>query len=281
MDPVVTATDAGSQPGTGTVTADPAAPPAASGSAAAPPAAPDSPNIRQLREQYEQTKQQFEPWQKLGIKPEEAARAHQTYSKMHTEASTLADKLGVDPEAFKANWENDPAFTVNELRRLARQQQSAPPKPPTEKDIEKLVQKQLQPLLAKEQARLVEAANDRFSGELDRQFKAGFPDGIDDDNRAIIREFVENAMAGDAEAIARLRDEGKVADVQRLFQQAKTRWEKAFNAYSGSNRGRSGEKPGNRPPAEDPNDWRNGEMVVGGKKMKVSDLSIFKNSALH
>lgn len=270
-----TATAPGSQPATPEVTADPEVSPASSGSAAAPPAATESPNIRMMREEIERRKLQVEPWEKLGIKPEEAARAHQTYQAITTEAVKLGKELGYEDAYVQQFLQKDPVGTLAQLRQFAKEAKSQPLTPEQiERRLSQKVDERLKSFDQKETERSNKEAEDRYNGERDRQIKAQFKDEeITGDIREFVESTVDDLMGRDPEAIARLR-EGKTADVAKYVQQAKTRFTKLFTSAQQRERGRGAPpQPGVRPQAKDNPRDRTLGMVPG---MKIGDLQALR-----
>lgn len=232
-------------PPAATPPADPPAPPA-DGSAAPPPGAPpvESPNVKQLREQYEALKTKHEPWEKLNADPKDVATHHQLISKMRTEAVELGEQLGYDKAEIQQFFADDPVAVLNHLRQKAALAEQTPLKPgDLKKQLDKMVEDRMKPITDRENQRLNKEAEFRFDTEFDRLYKENFKDGLPDECREAIYEMASNLIGDDAKAIERLKMQGQVADVKRYFQDAQTRFLKVVNAYLAHERKRTGGEP--------------------------------------
>src|SRR5436190_9693789 len=232
--------------------APPAAPPAADpgasptpGSAAAPPAAvPESPNIKQLREQYEATKAQLEPWTRLNLKPDDVAAHYPVLQKMRTEATELGEALGYDAAEVQEFFLKDPVQVLAYLRQQRQTRQAQPlTQGDLKKQLDKMVEERLKPITQREDLRLNKEAEFRFDGEFDKLFKTEFKDGLPDEVRDALYEMVGQLVGEDDAAIRRLKFEGQVSDVAKYFEQAKTRVLKTLAAWSAHERKRAGGEP--------------------------------------
>src|SRR5262245_61449037 len=107
--------------------ADPGVSPTPGRDGASPAPSPESPNLRQLREQYESVKGQLEPWTRLNATPDEVAQQIATYSKMHGDAQELGRLLGYAADEIQQAFAQNPAQTLAFLYQQAQQRQSQPP----------------------------------------------------------------------------------------------------------------------------------------------------------
>lgn len=252
--------------------ADSAASPAAASVAASAAASPESPNIKQLREQYETTKTKLEPWEKnfQGVKPEDVAVAHTAFSQMNKEALELGSTLGYDANEVRQFMRTDPVAVLNHLRQKAADSQKGPVSPADiRKMVEQAANERLKPFEQERERHTIATAMQKFDGEFDRLVAETYKDGLPDEAREALKEMC-NAMTGeDAEACKALRA-GKVVGVQKHFAAANARIQKIFTAMLAQERKRTG--TGNSPETE--------KTVAGKKAMdkvlstgqKVSDL---------
>lgn len=254
----------------------PAAPPAApaapapsvpasqpEGSVAAPPAAsPESVGLKQLREQYETTKRDLEPWQKIGGKPEEVQTAYQTFSAMSKEALELGEQLGYDPAEVREFMAKDPVAVLAHLRQKA----SSTPSQASPADIRKLAaqeaQNALKPYLEQQNEQLATAAEVRGQNEFNRLLGEHFKDGIAEDVKSELYARVETALLADEKALQRMM-RGQISDVTKYFIQEKDKLMKVYAAMSQSERKRTGTEPPNKPGTEKPKTWRDRTLSTG------------------
>lgn len=227
--------------GAGTPAASPAAP-GTSGSAAsqagdgvaASSAAPVQQPVELLRREYEATKSKLEPWEKLGAKPEEVQRSHQTYTKLFTESTTLGQQLGYDAAEIQQAFESDPAATLAFLRREA-QKASGAEQPLTPQQIQKLIDQRtsekLKPFQQEREQRLDAEAETRFNGEFDRQLKTSFPKGLPDSNKEALSGLAWSILTDNKDGFAALRGKGDITSVAAAFEQAKKTFLKVLTDY--------------------------------------------------
>lgn len=229
-----------------TPSAVPGASPAPGSSVAPPATSPGNDgNVRQLREQYETTKQKLEPWERLGFKPEDAQRSHQTYTKIVTEVTNLGTQLGYTSEEIQQAMETDPAGTLAALRQMAKQPESD--KPLTRAEIERLADQRakdaLKPFQQEREQRLDKEAETRFDGEFDRQFKTSFPNGLPDSSREALSGLAWQLVSDNKEGYGALRAKGDVASIAAAFNQAKTTLLKILSDYGEHEKKRTGGTP--------------------------------------
>lgn len=244
----------------------PAASPAAASDAASAAASPESPNIKQLREQYESTKGKLEPWEKAfkDTKVDDVVAAHQTFSSMNREALELGEKLGYDKAEVAEFMRKDPVAVLQHLRQKAS---ASEPQTLTPADARKLVEKAvaegLKPYEQKELNQRVEQATTKFNGEFDRLFKENYKDGLPDEAREALYEMV-NQMCGDDPEACKALMSGQVSHVQKHFAAGNARIQKIFTAMLGHERKRLGQepdvKPGDKPK---PADWGSRKLSTG------------------
>lgn len=225
----------------------------------APPAAqaqPGADNIRQLREAYEGIKSKYEPWDKLGIKPEQVGQFQGVYQKLHTEVATLGRNLGYPDDEIAEAMAEDPVRTLDFLRNQAQQGQQADQGQP---DLNELVQQHVEqvvgPIQQRENVRITNEANALFERTVHQcavdSFKA---EGVDvsqipQDEMFMLTSAVSEILKYDEGALKALKYEGKTAAVQQAFQEARTYLDKYYLARSGRDRARvAPARPGQPPP---------------------------------
>jgi hypothetical protein len=226
-------------------TGAPAVPaPPADGRVAAPPAAsPESPGIRQLREQYEGLKTKYEPWERLGVPPEDVARQLPIVQRMHHEALQLGTRLGYDAAEVNDVFGRDPAQVLAFLRQQAQQRESQPlTRADMQQSLERQVQEGLQPIIQREDMRMNREAEFRFDSEFDRLYKDNFKDPLPDKAKQALYEMVGQLVGEDEAAIRHLKFEGQVSDIGKHFNAAKQRLLDIFAEWSTSERKRLGQE---------------------------------------
>src|SRR5262245_22137110 len=94
---------------------------------------------QQLRDEYRTTKQGLDRWNQLG-KYDDISKSHSTFTQLQTEATQLAQWLGVGSEEVTNSFANDPAGTVAVLRQMVRKAQETG-QPPSHQDVQALIQR--------------------------------------------------------------------------------------------------------------------------------------------
>lgn len=277
----------GTGAGAGTGAASGGAPASSGAGAGAAPAAAGQPagaggpaqGIEQLRTAYETLKKDFEPWQKLNVKPEQVTQYSTVYQKTFEEIAAIGRQLGYpDDEIIEAIQEN-PVATLDVLRNELRAAQAGggnqrDPNQALQEVINQRLEEGLSPIKQWHNEQLTAQANQRFeqvayqmAGEL---FKT---EGIDIAN--VPADEVDMLMSATSEilkynedALRALKYEGKTAAIKEAFNEAKTMLDKYFIARSGRSNGgvRAAAAPGRAP---------NGQFVPGmrdGKKVSLDDM---------
>lgn len=250
----------GAGAGAGVPAGSPPAP--APGGSAAPPAAggaPPSPGgpaaqpVDQLRREYETTKSKLEPWEKLGAKPEDVQRSHQTYTKMYTEATSLGTKLGYDAAELQTAFQTDPVGTLQVLRQMVQQASGTPEKPLTRAEMERIADLRakdaVKPFQQEREQRLDRDAESKFDGEFDRQLKTSFPDGLPDSAKEALQGLAWALLIENKEAYGALRAKGDVAPIAKAFTDAKTTLLRILSDYGDHEKKRVGGVPREKAPA--------------------------------
>ena len=216
-------TGAGSPPAPGSGV--PGSPPDGS-AAGSPPAVPITWDTapQQLRNEYQQTKTKLEPWEKLGFRPEDAQRSHQTYTRMFTEANQLGTQLGYPLEQIAEAFATDPVNAIAWLRNRAAET-SRSDEPMTQAQLQAIIDRQvsskLKPLEQEREQRLDSQAENLFDGEFDRQFKTSFPHGWPDSGKQALSNLAWQHIIDDKDAHAALRGKGDVTAITGAFDKAR------------------------------------------------------------
>lgn len=231
--------------------------------------------IEQLRTAYDSIKKEYEPWQKLNVKPDQVTQFQTVYQKSFEAAAEIGRQLGYpDNEIVEALMEN-PVETVNFLRNeLAQAQQGRQQQQDPNLDLNQLVEQRLQEALApineRENTRMTNEANSVFERSTYQMaaemYKA---EGIDvanvpQDEIAMLMSAASEIMKYDEDGLRGLKYEGKTASIQRAFNEAKTMLDKYYIARS--QRSGAAQRPvaSGRAP--------NGQFQPGGKKPTLDEM---------
>jgi hypothetical protein len=194
-----------------------------------------------LREQYEGLKREYEPWQKIGAKPEDVSSAYGAYGKLKTEAVQLGQQLGYNADEVAQLFGEDPVKVISYLRQQAQSRETQPlSREDINRQMKQLVSEQLKPVTERMNDQMDREAEFRFTGEMDRLFKDNFKDGLPDEAREAIQDMVGDLIGQDDQAIRRLKFDQQVSDVQKYFKTATDRLMKVYTAMSNAERNRTG-----------------------------------------
>ncbi len=233
--------DSQSAPGSGGIPASPVG-----GGVAAPPAAPAQQPVDQLRQAYEQTKAKYEPYEKLGAKPEELQRSHQIYQQISTEALRLGEAQGYPADEVREALAKDPIETLRILRQAAQDAEKTE-KPLTRAEAERIADQRAKKLLEPyEQAReqeLETRAERTFDGDFDRQLKTSFPNGLPESNEEALRGLAWKLLTDNKDGYGALRSKGDTAAVSAAFEQAKKTLLKIVSDFGEHEKKRIGGEP--------------------------------------
>lgn len=209
-------------------------------------------NIRQLREAYDGLKSKYEPWEKLGVKPDQVTQYQTGYQQVFGEVSNIASTLGYSEqdvaEAIQAKgllpvldflrnqaWENEQAQNGD-----PQAQQTVNMR----EQMEELVTQTIGPIQQRENQRMTSEANalvDRTVHQLAvESFKAEGLDAanIPQDEMFMLTTAVYEILKYDEAALKAIKYEGKTAAVQQAFQEARNYLDKYYLARSGRDRAR-------------------------------------------
>ena len=208
--------------------------------------------LRQLRESYETLKKDFEPWQKLNVKPEQVTQYSGVYQKVYGAASQLGKQLGYPDDEIAEALAEDPVRTLDFLRSQAQQGQQ---NQGGEQDLAELVQQHveqaLSPIQQRENVRATNEANALFERTVHQSAVESFKaEGIDvaqipEDEMFMLTSATSEILKYDEAALRALKYEGKTAAIQKAFQEARTLLDKYYLARSGRDRNRVNPQPNN------------------------------------
>jgi hypothetical protein len=203
---------------------------------------PQTDGLRQLRETYENLKKEFEPWQKLNLKPDQVTQYQGVYTKLHTEAASIGRELGYPDAEIAEALAEDPVRTLDFLRNQASQA-SENREQPGEQDLQDLVQQHIQqaigPIQQRENLRMTNEANSLFERTVHGMAVEAFKsEGITDpaqippDEMSFLASATSEILKYDSAALQALKYEGKTAAIQKAFQEAKTYLDKYYLSRS-------------------------------------------------
>jgi len=229
----------GAAPGTGSAAPTAGSPPAADAGTGQAPQGGD--NIRQLREAYEGVKRDFEPWQKLGVKPEQVGQFQGVYQKVYGEVASIGRELGYPDEEIAEAMAEDPVRTLdflrNEAQRVSQGQQG---QAGGEQDLNDLVAQHVEqvvgPIQERENLRMTNEANSLFERTVHAEVAGIFKgEGIDvanipPDEMFMISSAASEILKYDEAALRALKYEGKTAPVQKAVREAITFLDKYYLA---------------------------------------------------
>jgi AraC-like DNA-binding protein len=185
---------------------------------------------RQLREAYEGLKSKYEPWEKLGLDPDQASRYREFHESVYSEASETARTLGYsegDLESAFQQYGVSATLTFLQQESLNRQQQQQPPDGDISSIVDQRVAERITPIEQWQNQRMVEEANRLFEQTAYQcaadVFKAeGFNiTDISPDELFALTSGASEFLKYDENALAALKFNGKTAGVQKAFQEIK------------------------------------------------------------
>jgi hypothetical protein len=214
--------------------------------------------LRQLREAYEGVKAKFEPYEKLGVSPDQISQYSGVYQKAFGEAQAIGRELGYPDSEIAEALAEDPIRTIDFLRNqanMAQQDRTQSGEADLQELIQRNVEQALGPIQQRENVRITDAANQLFETTV-RQlvvdaFKAEGVDvgNIPADEMDLLMTATSEILKYDPVALQSLKYEGKTASIQKAFQDARNMFDKYYLARSGRERARiSPPRPG-QPPA--------------------------------
>lgn len=234
-------------------------PPASPGAPAAPAQAP-----AELRAAYDALKAKFEPYEKLGVQPDQIGQFQGVYQKTYTEVANLGRGLGYEDDEIAEALATDPVKCLDFLRAEAQRMQQGGQERGGDRDLEELVNQHVQqalgPIQQRENVRMTDAANNLFESTARSEIAAIYKsEGIDvanipQDEMFMLVSAASEILKYDEEAIHALKFEGKTAPIQKAVREAATFLDKYYLARSGRSRqqivparpGQPAAQPGNK-----------------------------------
>lgn len=226
--------------------------PAGTGGGAAAPAAINWDSAPQhFREGYNKLKSDFEklqsdykPWQGLNVKPEEVSAFQTNYQQVYSEMKGIGESLGIEErEIADAIKVHGLLPVLDQLRHEAQQAEAAAQGDEgaiSEQDLQARIdaaaEARLNPVIQRENARLVKEANTFVENTITQlatdSFKAA---GLDFTGApAALKDFiltgVTEALKYDDDGMRAIKFDGKAAPVQRAFQVFTAMWDAAYLA---------------------------------------------------
>ena len=203
--------------------------------------------LKQLRETYENLKKEIEPWQKLGIKPEQVTQFQTVYTKTFEAAASIGRELGYPDEEIQEALAEDPQKTLDFLRNEAQRMQQGGQRQDG-KDLQDLVaqhiEKAIGPIQQRENQRITNEANSLFERTVHSEIAAICKqEGIDianlpPDEMFMVASAASEILKYDADALKALKYEGKTAAVQKAVREAVAHLDKYYLARAGRDRAR-------------------------------------------
>jgi hypothetical protein len=271
--------DGGAAAGGGTPAAQPAAQPNAPGSGAG------GDGIAQLRTAYESVKKEFEPYQKLNLKPEQITQYSGVYQKTYEQVATIGRQLGYPDDQIAEALHEDPVATLDFLRNEFQQrQQSGQSRQDNGQELNELVQSRIDaaigPVQEWQNTQMTQAANAAFERTVYQMATDLYKsEGLDianvpPDEMELLMSATSEILKYDEGALRALKYEGKTAPIQKAFTEAKTMLDKYFIA-------RSQRPAGGQQRAAQLGRAPNGQFQPGGQQAKRPTLDeMIDNPAL-
>lgn len=212
----------------------------------------ESQGIAQLRTAYESIKKEYEPWQNLGVKPEQVSQFQSVYQRTFEEVGSIGRALGYpDDEIIEALQENPVAtldYLRDEMARAQQGQQQDRGDAQLQDLIEQRVQEGIAPIQEWQNQRLTQEANSLFERTAYQLAAESFKkEGLDianvpQDELFLLTSATSEILKYDEDALRALKYQGSTAAVQKAFTEAQTMLDKYYLAR----RGRDGGAPAQR-----------------------------------
>lgn len=260
--------------------APPTTPGSAGGGAAPPPTTPGPTSInwetapQQFREGYNKLKTDFdklqgeynpikEQFEKLGVGVDQLGNIHGTYQEVTETLAGYGEQLGIaEDEIQEAIERHGVAKVLNHLANKAQEaSQGRTQGDDGETNLEDRIQQALEqkfaPIEERENARLTDAANQRFEQIVHTQivdvYKAEGvdPGAIPQEESFMLMNATSEILKYDNAALLALKQGKGQAQVQKAFNEAKTYLDRYFLSRAGRERTRAGGQ-GNRPGQQAP-----------------------------
>ena len=236
--------------------------------------------IDQLRSAYEGVKKEFEPYQKLGLKPDQITGYQTVYQRTYDQVAAIGRQLGYPDEEIVEALREDPVATLdylrNELQAKSQGRERQNPEADLQARIQSGINEAMTPLNQWHNDQLTQNANATFDRETFRLASEVFKqEGVDIAN--VAEEELEALLFGaseylkyDDDGIRSLKYEGKTAAIAKAFNEAKVGLDKYFLARMKREGSGVGPRTNGAPAGRAPN----GQFVPGqaGKKPTLDEI---------
>jgi len=226
-----------------------------------------------FRREYETLKSKHEPWEKLGVAPDQIGRFQGTYNKVSEQAINVGTQLGYTKDEIIEALEADPVKTIDFLRNqaaAAEEDRAGSGGDDLQSQIDAAVEERFAPIQQRENERMTTEANALFErtvyNEIVNAYKA---DGVDvanipEDEKFMLTSATSEIMKYDDKALHALKFGGSTASIQKCFQEAKTYLDKYYMARSTRERGAVAGGPPKKPGAQQQNN--------GGRRPTLDEM---------
>lgn len=198
--------------------------------------------IDQLRSAYEGIKKEFEPYQKLGLKPEQITGYQTVYQRTYEQVASIGRQLGYPDDELVEALQTDPVKTLDYLRAEMQARQSGrqqnDPEAQLQERISQGIEEAMTPLNEWHNEQLTSTANAAFDREAYRLagelFKKEGLDikNIEEDELDAILFATSEYLKYDEETVRSLKYEGKTAGIAKAFNDAIVGLDKYYMARS-------------------------------------------------
>lgn len=213
-------------------------------------------NWKQLREGYQKHKDRAAILDSLGIDSAELPSVIATFTKIRTEASTLAKDLGYDDADFKEAFAADPAQTLALLRSEKSKAATAPPtqRQPGESPadhaqrIKDEVAAQTKPFTEHINRQMTETALAKIGTEFNTAYDAALPN-TPTEVRELVNDYVSEYLAGQPSILEGMKTKGDYSAVAETVKFVAGRLQGVFSAWVKSEQARAGTRSTSRTPS--------------------------------
>lgn len=224
----------------------------ASGADSASAVQPESPNIRQLREQYENLKKEYDPYKSLGSVDDLKSQTGIAGKVLQT-VMDLGTALGYTDAEIRQAVSEDPYGTYEFLRNKQKELETTGQPQDVDKLVEAKLNQRLKPFEQERQQRVLSEARASFDSTFEAQIKEAFKDEeLSQDELSYIYTGAFRAFERDPEAVKMLLD-GKTSGIVKHMQESINLFNKAYLARNARDMKRAGaQKPAGSqaPPSE-------------------------------
>lgn len=242
---------------------------------------------QQLREAFNTTKRtleelqaKYQPWDKLGVKPEDVQNFQGGYQQVYSEIKGIGDGLQIpEQEIADAIRQHGLVKVLDHLRQEAWEAEQADAGNQdvlSERDlqdrIERMVEQRTSPFLERENQRMTSEANAVVERTIHDLATASFKAlGMDYAQAPpALRDFISTGVTEvlkyDDEALVAIKTQGKTAPIQKAFQTFQSMWDAAYLARrameTGARPAAAGAAPGQRQQVPPPGKAKNIDELI-------------------